>query len=429
MFFWDRQKQKWDIQVGILDKCPGLRGIRQINSRSHSIKMNSKISLFLFGILVTLAVFAVAENSEENSLSEEVNSSRLARSADEDAGRNKRRKNKKNSRRSKKNSRKSAKKTAKKNKSIKSQKTDKKAAKKAERKEKKAARKEKKNKTSKTNKSNKSQKERQSSRTVDGTCLESATIAMNRWRGVVANFNKQKTRIEKQSEIAAKKGDKKAVFAPIALKLVDLGGGNKSALTCSGSADSDGAKQLTNLTQTLFDCEVQVNKSCSMDFPAPNMTFVDQCTMDIEMFENKTSECYKMSKAETADDACNCWTDAEYTELGNTIKSCKIAETSAVAKGLKACKEAFSTCRKFEDDAVAAMAACAVPVDALKAKAAALSANVDSTNAAAAKVAAVTGGSSRRRSARAAASTCADFITLVENCKSISLMSQTNILF
>ncbi len=66
-------------------------------------------------------------------------------------------------------------------------------------------------------------------RAVDGTCLESATTAMNRWRGVVANFNKQKTRIEKQSEIASKKGVKKAVLAPIALKLVDLGGGNKSA--------------------------------------------------------------------------------------------------------------------------------------------------------------------------------------------------------
>ena len=253
-------------------------------------------------------------------------------------------------------------------------------------------------------------------RAVDGMCLEAATTAMNRWRGVVANFNKQKTRIEKQSEIASKKGDKKAVFAPIALKLVDLGGGNKSALTCSGSADSDGAKQLTNLTKTLFDCEVEVNKTCSMDFPAPNMTFVDQCAMDIEMFEIKTTECYAMSKAETADDACECWTDAEYTELGNKIKSCKIAETSDVAKGLKACKDAFSTCRKYEDDAVTAMAACVVSADTLQAKALALSANVDSVSAVSTKVAAVTG-SSRRRSARAAATTCADFITLVAKCK------------
>jgi len=222
--------------------------------------------------------------------------------------------------------------------------------------------------------------------------------AMNRWKGVVANFNKQKTRIEKQSDIAGKKGAKKSVFGPIALKLVDLGGGNKSALSCSGSADSDGAKQLTNLTQTLFACEVEVNKTCSMEFPAPNMTFVDQCAMDIQLFENKTAECYELSKADTAADACTCWTDAEYTELGNKIKSCKIAETGDVAKGLKACKDAFSTCRKYEDDAVASMAACSVSADALKTKAAALSANVDSTNAAAAKVAAATGSSNRAAS-------------------------------
>merc|ERR1711983_441871 len=138
-------------------------------------------------------------------------------------------------------------------------------------------------------------------------------------------------------------------------------------------------------------------------------------------FENKTSECYAPSKADTAADACTCWTDAEYTELGNKIKSCKITETGDVAKGLKACKDAFSKCRKYEDDAVASMAACSVSADAPKAKAAALSANVDSTNAAAAKVAEVTGGSSRRRSARAAATSCADFITLVAQLVTILL--------
>merc|ERR1712147_444593 len=133
---------------------------------------------------------------------------------------------------------------------------------------------------------------------------------------------------------------------------------------------------------------------------------------DIETFETKTAECYALSKADTASDACTCWTDPPYAELGNKIKSCKIAETGDVAKGLKACKDAFSTCRKYEDDAVASMAACSVSADKLKAKAAALSANVDSAKATATKVAAVTG-SSKRRSARAAATTCAEFITLV----------------
>merc|ERR1711878_137954 len=58
------------------------------------IKMNRKICLILFGLLVALAVLASAENSEENSLSEEVASSRLAREAEAEAGKRKSRKNK-----------------------------------------------------------------------------------------------------------------------------------------------------------------------------------------------------------------------------------------------------------------------------------------------------------------------------------------------
>merc|ERR1711878_260031 len=99
---------------------------------------------------------------------------------------------------------------------------------------------------------------RKSARTIDGVWLESAVTAMRRWKDVVTNFEKQKKRIDKQSEIAGKKSGKQSVFGPIALKLVDLGGGNKSALTCSGSATSERALQLTNLTSTLFDCEVLV---------------------------------------------------------------------------------------------------------------------------------------------------------------------------
>merc|ERR1712117_643808 len=92
---------------------------------------------------------------------------------------------------------------------------------------------------------------RSQGRMIDGKCIESATTAMRRWKDQVGNFLKQKTRIEKQSGIAEKKAGKEAVFAPIVKKLIDVGGGNKSALTCSGSADSDGAKQLANLTMTL----------------------------------------------------------------------------------------------------------------------------------------------------------------------------------
>ena len=196
----------------------------------------SKIFLILFGLLVVLAVLASAEN-EEQSLSQKISSLRIARDAD--AGR--RNKKNRNGKKNKKNKRR-----------------------KNKRKNKKRTNKNKK----RTNKGSRAQ-----GRMVDGKCLESATTAMSRWRNQVANFMKQKTRIEKQAEIAEKKSGKKAVFAPIAKKLIDVGGGNKSALTCSGSADSDGAKQLSNLTMTLEECEKEVNMTCNPDnFPKPNMT-------------------------------------------------------------------------------------------------------------------------------------------------------------
>merc|ERR1711976_562007 len=104
---------------------------RQISLRSPSLKMNSKISLILFGLLVTLAVLAATENSEENSLSEEVASSRLARSADADAGRKKKKSSKENKKKARKASKKSKKNAGKrKNKSAKKNKRKNKSSKK-----------------------------------------------------------------------------------------------------------------------------------------------------------------------------------------------------------------------------------------------------------------------------------------------------------
>merc|ERR1739837_8715 len=179
---------------------------------------------------------------------------------------------------------------------------------------------------------------RKSTRTLDGMCIENAVTAMKRWKDVVANFDKQKTRIEKQASIA----------------------GKKSGKTCSGSATSEGALQLTNLTSTLFDCEVLVNASCTTDFPMPNMTFVDACVNATDLFKTLATECMTMSKEATATEACACWSAPEMTMASDAVKDCKIAEVSSIAQGLKACKDAFSTCRKFEDEAVSSMAASSV---------------------------------------------------------------------
>merc|ERR1712051_90599 len=97
----------------------------KISFHSPNYEMNSKLSLILFGALITLAVLSAAENMEENSLSEEIASSRLARAADADPG--KRKRNKKSSKKNKSN--KKSKKAEKKNK-----KAEKKKNKKAKRK-------------------------------------------------------------------------------------------------------------------------------------------------------------------------------------------------------------------------------------------------------------------------------------------------------
>ena len=93
-----------------------------------------------------------------------------------------------------------------------------------------------------------------------------------------------------------KKAEKMDVFAPVAKKLIDVGGGNKSALTCSGSADSAGAVQLANLTMKLEECAMKINASCNMDdFPKPDPTTLEACTASVLAFETKAQECLECS--------------------------------------------------------------------------------------------------------------------------------------
>merc|ERR1711992_60349 len=388
--------------------------------------MDSKLCLIVFGLVVAIAGLASAENNEDSSLSEELASSRVARFAEAEAGKKKRKalRKRKKGLKKRKNRRNKTRKNKKGEKSKKNRKNKRKnrKSKKNKRKNRKNRKNRNKNKNRKNNKGT-----RKSARSIDGMCLESAVTAMRRWKDVVTNFEKQKKRIDKQSEIAGKKSGKQSVFGPIALKLVDLGGGNKSALTCSGSATSEGALQLTNLTGTLFDCEVLVNASCTTDFPMPNMTFVDACVNATDLFKTLATECMTMSKEATATEACACWSAPEMTMASDAVKDCKIAEVSSIAQGLKACKDAFSTCRKFEDEAVSSMAACSVSVDTLKAKAAALSQSKTAMEAAASTVSGITGNKGYwGRKKRAAAADAAAFITLVTTIVTIATDSPSS---
>jgi len=86
---------------------------------------------------------------------------------------------------------------------------------------------------------------------------------MKMWKDVISNFEKQKKRMEKQNGTGGNKSGKKGVFAPTARRLLNLGGGNKSEFSCAGRTDNNGAQQLKNLTDTLFDCENDVHEACN----------------------------------------------------------------------------------------------------------------------------------------------------------------------
>merc|ERR1712001_507331 len=189
---------------------------------NFTITMNSKLSLILFGILVVAALAAAMTEDEEMELSEEIASARVER----DAGDRRRRKNGGNKRQRKQRGRKGKGKGKKRN-----------------------------------NRPNGARRGgRQSTSTsANSTCFENAVFYMKLWKDVVGNFEKQNKRMTKQNSTGQSKSGKKGTFAPIAFKLVDIGGGNKTNMSCGGSYNNSGAMQLQNLPKTLFDCELSVN--------------------------------------------------------------------------------------------------------------------------------------------------------------------------
>merc|ERR1712110_270832 len=260
---------------------------------------------------------------------------------------------------------------------------------------------------------NRNRKRNRSSSTVSAKCYSQTVFIMKIWKDVVSNFKKQNARMKAQNKTGNSKSGKKGLFAPTAFKLIDIGGGNRSNLSCGGTYGSDGAKQLGNLTKTLFDCEVNVNASCNVaNFPQPNTTFIEACESGTTSFETQGKACLKKVSNVTA--ACECFTSSSFNASAEAVKGCDASTfSSAIKKQLNKCKVAFSKCRKYEDDAVDALSACTKTQAQHTQKAAQLKANSDALTAAKTKMASLASGatSSRHRGARQTATSCSAVIS------------------
>merc|ERR1711913_257248 len=146
---------------------------------------------------------------------------------------------------------------------------------------------------------------------LNDNCFEQAVHFMKVWKDIVGNFEKQRKRMVKQNKTGGNKSGKKGLFAPIAHRLVDIGGGNKSNMSCGGQYGNKGAAQLQNLTKTLFECEKTVHAACDpANIPQPNFTFIDRCKELVENFTRDAKICLEKtigSGKTNNSDACMCW--------------------------------------------------------------------------------------------------------------------------
>ena len=212
----------------------------------------------------------------------------------------------------------------------------------------------------KNTKDKKRTRTRTRSGSVSDICLQQSLTVMKMWKDVISNFEKQKKRMVKQNTTGGNKSGKKGVFAPIALRLIEAGGGNKSALKCGGKTGNSGAKQLKNLTDTLNACQTNVQSVCGK-FTQPNMTKLNTCATLATAFKKSAQKCLDKSigTSKNVTAACSCWTDAAFNKTVQAAKDCKFStEAKTIANQLKNCTKAFGKCRKYEDAAITSIAAC-----------------------------------------------------------------------
>merc|ERR1712128_196506 len=252
------------------------------------------------------------------------------------------------------------------------------------------------------------------SRTVNSTCLDTAVKLMKIVNSKITNFLVQQKRISKYNNTGNKKTAKKGLFGPIASKVIDVGGGNASDLSCSGNKTNPGATKLKSIISSLQKCEVNIKAACDPSaYPLPNMTEANACKTLMVSMKTSVEACAKKS----GDEACSCWLDSDLKATAEKVKDCDISSSNKLVTAQhKQCTGNFSACKKIEDTAVTYIYACSQSAATLKAKAAQASKNVDALGAAKNKTSTLAGGSSGRstiiRKRATSVSTCADFVSL-----------------
>merc|ERR1712106_85677 len=212
--------------------------------------------------------------------------------------------------------------------------------------------------------------------TVNDTCLDTSMAMLKIAKDKVTNFLNQYKRMASFNKTAGKKKGKKGLFAPIANRLIDVGGGNASEVACGGDTKGAGAIAVNTILATLKACEESVSAACDpANYPHPsNTTKLDSCYATMTNFKKSTTACLKKSGQE----ACECFESTEMKTMADEIKTCDVStENKAVTAAHRFCTGNFSTCKSTEDSAGSYLYSCAQTPAALKEKAGNAAANLD----------------------------------------------------
>ena len=419
--------------------------------------MKTNICLILFGVLIAHVVLSTAENTEDKNNLSEVALSRIARAANADPGPGRNKASKKNkkakkvnrkNKKAKKNNRKNkkARKTDKKNnkskKATRRNKMSKKAnrrnkkskkanrknkkSKKANRKNKKSKKANRKNKKSKkANRKNKKSKKANKKRTkkqnksrknksqksalrqdIPEICLTEAVKTLyNGLAKKASNFERQMKRIEKRVPIIKNKLEKAGDYIQAANNMVNI----------VPSCPPDLVFYADSLTLELETCNTSITENCQP--PIYNQTQIDECKPVVTAFMQETEVCFNQTKDATGTVACGCWESEALKNISDALAGCNIQESNEnVTLSFKKCKNAVSDCNKAETDAFPVYVNCSnnqIKIDDLKKEAELLDNNINALSQAVTAIEKVTA-AARRRIIRAVATTCPDFIGLVE---------------
>jgi outer membrane biosynthesis protein TonB len=266
------------------------------------------------------------------------------------------------------------------------------------------------------------------SRAVNSTCLDTAVKMLNLVNTKISNFLVQQKRISKYNSTGGKKSNKKGLFGPIASKVIDVGGGNASDLSCSGNKTNVGATKLKSIIASLQKCEADIKAACDPTaYPLPNTTEANACKTNAESMKASVKAC----TAKTGDEACTCWLDSDLKTVAGKVKKCDISSANKLVTAQhKYCTGNFSACKKIEDTAVTYIYACSQSAATLKVKAAQTKANVDALGAAKNKTSTLAGSTTGRntviRKRATSVSTCTDFVTLSASLLTIASDSPTS---